>query len=476
MFTLQDILVGNRDDLVIQGPAEIDPGKVFQHAEHDNRRCGQHDLFVAISGARNDGHRFIHELAQAGVGGALCTKAQEDLPEHFIQLVVPDVIKALQATARVRVTRQPQTIRIGITGSSGKTTTKEAIAAVLGRSAPTLRTYASYNNELGYPLTLLGMEAEQRYAVLEMGAEWVGELRGLCETIAPPHWSVITTVGAAHLKHFGSLENVARAKGELVEVLAPEGVAILNYDDPVVRAMKERTQARVIYYGLGEGAEVRGSDVEERGLYGSSFTLRIEEQEIRVQLQLPGLHGITTALAAAATGYVAQVPLEEIRSALEELVPIAGRGQVRVGAGPNGSTLIDDSYNAIRQSIGVMISAMQATALPESGKRWAILGELLEQGEHAREEHRAAGRELAGKIDYLVTIGDVARHYGEAAREAGMAAQNIYYFPANPVHSSEVEEGKRAIADLLKQRVTADDLVLVKGSRGMRMESIFTLF
>lgn len=476
MFILQDVILGNRENLVVHGSSIFDPQLIFQSAQHDSRQCEQGDLFVAIAGAHADGHRYIPDLARAGVAAALCTVPQEDVPAGFLQLVVPDVVKALQATAALRVKRQTQTIRIGITGSSGKTTTKEAIAAVLSQCGPTLKTYASYNNELGYPLTLLRLEDDQRYAVLEMGAEWVGELRGLCETIARPDWSVITTVGAAHLKHFGSLENVALAKGELVEVLSSDGIAFLNYDDPVVRAMKERTRARVIYYGQGEGATVQGLHVRDRGLYGSSFLLRVADQEVSVDLHLPGQHGVTTALAAAAVGYAAELPLETMRVVLEDLQPVQKRGQVKVGAGPNGSTLVDDTYNAIRQSIITMVQAMHATALPVQGKRWAVLGELLEQGEHTRAEHLASGKELAGRIDYLVALGDFARYYVEAAVEAGMPAEHIYYFPADPGKPDELEEGKRAIVELLRQKVTADDLVLVKGSRGMRMETMLPLF
>ncbi|HET8841765.1 MAG TPA: UDP-N-acetylmuramoyl-tripeptide--D-alanyl-D-alanine ligase, partial [Ktedonobacteraceae bacterium] len=208
MFTLSDILTGNPHAFLLNGSAAVYADLPFRQAQHDSRLCGPTDLFVALRGARSDGHAFIPEVAHAGATGVLCNTPHPDAPESFLQIIVPDVIKALQATARSRVQRQPETRKIAITGSSGKTTTKEAIATVLSTMAPTLKTYASYNNELGYPLTLLRLEKQEQFAVLEMGAEWVGELRGLCEACASPDWSVITTVGAAHLKHFGSLENV----------------------------------------------------------------------------------------------------------------------------------------------------------------------------------------------------------------------------------------------------------------------------
>lgn len=476
MFALKDIIDENRVDLILHGSVMVHPDLLFQSAQHDSRQCKQGDLFVAINGARVNGHRFIPDVVQAGAAGALCTETHPEAPSNFLQLVVPDVIKALQATARVRARRQPETVKIGITGSSGKTTTKEAVAAVLGSIAPTLKTYASYNNELGYPLTILRLEPNHSYAVLEMGAERVGELRELCDTIASPDWAVITTVGAAHLKHFGSQENVARAKSELVQVLPKDGIAFLNADDLAVQAMQKQTQARVIFYGRSGEATVQGIDVEGANQFGSYFTLRIEDKKTRVWLRLPGKHGVTIALAAAAVGYAAGIPIEHIGSVLETLRPAQGRGEIKDAMGPNGSTLIDDTYNAIRQAIVVAVRAMRATPLAPGGQRWAVLGELLEQGEYAQKEHYAVGVDLPENIDYLVTIGDFARFFVEGAMYAGMPADHIYHFPADPQNIAEVEARKREAAALLKQKVTAKDLVLVKGSNGMRMQTIFSMF
>src|ERR1700730_11855108 len=254
MFTLNDILQGNDGAVHLHGASSPNPEQVFPSAQHDSRQVGRGDLFVAIKGKHVDAHSFIPAVAQAGAGAALCTEPSSDAPPEFLQIVVPDVIQALHATARVRTQRQQHTTLIGITGSNGKTSTKEAVASVLSRQAPTLKTYASYNNVIGYPLTLLRLETQHRYAVLEIGAQWVGELTWLCETIARPNWSILTNVGASHLGYFGSQERVVTAKSELVEVLSADGIAILNYDDSNVRSMSEKTGARVLYYGLGEGA------------------------------------------------------------------------------------------------------------------------------------------------------------------------------------------------------------------------------
>lgn len=470
MFTLNDILQGNQDKVHLQSSIPPDPAMIFHTAHHDSRQIERGDLFVAITGDHVDGHQFIPAVAKAGAGGALCTRPTEDVPSDFLQIVVPDTILALHATARVRAARQQNTTFIGITGSNGKTSTKEMTAAVLGRKAPTLKTFASYNNEIGYPLTLLRLEPQHRYAVLEMGAQWVGELAWLSHTVARPDWSIITNVGAAHLEYFGSQERVALAKSELVKVLTPQGLAILNYDDPYVRDMATQTEARVLFYGFGEGAEVCGSDIAGDTLTGHSFTLHYHGQQKRIQLHLPGSHGVMMALAAAAAGCAAEMQLDDICTALESLSPASGRGETK--AGPNGSILIDDTYNANRQSIIAIIEAMQATEVPPGGKRWAVLGDIFELGRYARVEHRTSGEAIAGKADYLIAVGDKARYYVEGAILAGMPSDHVYYFSADVDDEVELEAAKHAAAEVLKHNVQGADLVLLKGSRGMRMETI----
>ncbi|HET9918263.1 MAG TPA: UDP-N-acetylmuramoyl-tripeptide--D-alanyl-D-alanine ligase [Ktedonobacteraceae bacterium] len=474
MFTLNDILASNGNDARLQSATPINYELVFPSAHHDSRQIGRDDLFVAIRGEHVDGHSFIPAVAQQGAAAVLCAEPapDEELPANFLQIVVPDVVGALHNTARVRTQRQRNTTLIGITGSNGKTSTKEAAAAVLSQQAPTLKTFASYNNEVGYPLTLLRLEPQHRYAVLEMGAQWVGELAWLCETIAAPNWSIITNVGAAHLEYFGSQERVVTAKSELVQALAHNGIAILNYDDMNVRGMSEKTQARVLSYGRGEQAEVRGSDIGGDTLRGRNFTLSYHGQQVRVQLRLPGEHGVTTALAAAAAGCAAGISLDTIGAALESLAPAKGRGEIKPG--PNGSTLIDDTYNANRQSILAIIQTMHETTIEQDGQRWAVLGDIFELGHYSRAEHRACGEALPGKVDYLVAVGDQARYYVEGAIRAGMPAHNIYYFDADVEDDAELTAAKQDAAALLKQHVRTPDLVLIKGSRGMRMETMLS--
>ncbi len=443
MFTLNDILKGNEDKIYLHSSEVADPYQVFPSAQHDSRQVRRGDLFIAIKGAQVNGHRYISEAAKAGAKAALCTQPSNDVPPDFLQLIVPDVIQALHSTARVRTQRQKNTLLIGITGSNGKTSTKDATAAILNRLAPTLKTFASYNNEIGYPLTLLRLEPENRYAVLEMGAQWVGELTWLCETIARPNWSIITNIGAAHLEYFGSQERVIIAKSELVQALTSEGIAIL------------------------------GSDIQGDALRGLSFILRYAGRQKRVHLHLPGAHGVMIALAAASAGCAAQMNFDEICAALESLLPAKGRGEIKPG--PNGSTLIDDTYNANRQSIIAILAAMRTTKLSTSGKRWAVLGDIFELGQYAPEEHIACGKELVGTIDYLVAIGDQARFYVEGAMQSGMLEKNIHYFRTDVENASELESAKEAAANLLKREVHSEDLVVLKGSRGMRMETMLPM-
>lgn len=472
MFTLDDILQGNAGNARVVSSSPLDPQLAFRSAHHDSRQIEPGDLFVAIKGARVDGHRFTATAAQNGALGVLCSTEIPDLPSAFFQIVVPDVVEALHATARARVRRQPATIYIGITGSNGKTSTKEAVAAVLDRLAPTLKTLASYNTEIGYPLTLLRLEPQHRFAVLEMGAQWVGELAWLC-TIAAPDWSIITNVGTSHLEYFGSQERIALAKSELVQALKPEGLAILNYDDPRVRAMQEKSQAPILSYGTAEDALVRATAIAGDPLRGHSFTLHYLDQQITIQLHIPGEHGVTIALAAAAAGIAAGMPLVEIRDALEGLTAYKRRGEIKPG--PNGSTLIDDSYNANRQSILAIAQAMHTAQSEPDCQRWAILGDILELGDYSHEEHRLTGTALVPLVDRIVAIGAEARFYVEGALAAGMPAEHAHYFAASLDDTAALEAAKQAAATLLKAQVKPHDLVLLKASLGVGMDTLLQM-
>jgi UDP-N-acetylmuramoyl-tripeptide--D-alanyl-D-alanine ligase len=476
MFTLNDIMQGNAGKVRVVSKGTPDPHFAFRAAHHDSRQIEEGDLFIAIKGAKVDGHRFITTAAQAGAVGALCSEYSEQMDAvdaNFLFIVVPDVVEALLATAHARAQRQKDTTFICITGSNGKTSTKEALASVLNHKAPTLKTQASYNTEIGYPLTLLRLEEQHRYAVLEMGAQWVGELAWLCQAAAAPDWSLITNVGASHLEFFGSQERVAEAKSELVQALRPDGIAILNYDDVRVRAMKDKTQARVLFYGTSEEADVRASNIGGDALLGRNFDLHYKQESTHVQLQIPGEHGVTIALAAAAAAVAAGMPLVDIGNYLAELHVFKRRGEIKKG--PNGSTLIDDSYNANRQSIVAIAHSMHDTHIEPGGKRWAVLGDILELGQYARDEHTATGAALATLVDRIIAIGDHARYYVEGAIEAGMPQQHAYYYPAQLDKPEELEAAKQAAADLLIKEVRESDLILLKASLGLGMDRLLQM-
>ncbi|HEY7783014.1 MAG TPA: UDP-N-acetylmuramoyl-tripeptide--D-alanyl-D-alanine ligase [Ktedonobacterales bacterium] len=465
MFTRDELLVAAhvkpRDGIL---PMRM-PG-----AAVDSRLVQPGELFVALRGAQTDGHQFIAAAVAAGASAILCSAPDDTAAAHHIaQLVVPDPLATLQQLAHARLTRQPQTRVIGITGSSGKTSTKEATAALLAHLAPTLKTRASFNTETGLPLTILRLEPEHRFAVLEMGAQWVGEIAMLCR-IAPPQIGIITTVGPAHLEYFGSIENVERAKGELVAALPADGIAIINADDRRVRRMDRRTKARVITYGRRVGADVRALRVGGDPLQGLRFTLTYDDQHARVHLNLPGEHAVSTALAAAAAALACGLSIEAAAAGLGELRPAKRRGEIK--SGPNGATLVDDSYNANRQSVEAALRLIHSAKLPRGAHRWAILGDMFELGAHAAAEHALVGALAAELVDELVAIGAEACHVAEAALAAGMGADHVHLFTADVADASDRARALREAAALVRERARHSDLILVKGSLGMGMDAI----
>src|SRR5690349_13147182 len=314
----------------------------------DSRQVQPGELFVAMRGATMDGHRFIGDAVRAGAAAILCERPDpEALARGVPQVIVASPLDVLQQLAHRRLRAQPYTRVIAVTGSNGKTGVKEATASLLQRLAPTLKTEGNLNTETGLPLTLLRLNPEHRFAVLEMGAQWVGEISSLCR-VAPPDIAVVTVVGPEHLEFFGSLENVAQAEAEAVAALSADGIAILNDDDKAVRAMAKRTRASVLTYGHRPAADVRALRVSGDPLRGLRFTLAYAGQHARVRLNIPGAHAVTTALAAAAVALSCGMTLQAVAASLGEIHPAKRRGEIKPGL--NGATLVDDSYNANRQS------------------------------------------------------------------------------------------------------------------------------
>jgi UDP-N-acetylmuramoyl-tripeptide--D-alanyl-D-alanine ligase len=369
-------------------------------------------------------------------------------------VVVEDTIAALQRLAAYW--RSLYDVRVvGITGSMGKSSTKEVIAAVLAQKFDTVRSRASYNNEIGLPLTLLEITPDTEVVVLEMGGAYrFGEIRELAE-IARPDIGIVTNVSYSHLERMGSLEAIAETKVELPESLPPEGAAILNGDDFRVRAMAERTPATVVTYGLAPDVDIRALEVESHGLEGISFRLDFEGKRHSVKVPLLGAHSVHTVLAAIATGQALGMGLDEMLPGFEgpniqlRLLTVPGWG---------GSTLVDDTYNANPSSCLAALNLLNE--LPAQ-RKVAVFGDMLELGAFEDEGHRIVGRRAALVVDRLITVGNKARIIGEAARESGLPDEAVL----------EIADKDGAVT-ALRELLQPGDYVLVKGSRGVAMEDV----
>jgi UDP-N-acetylmuramoyl-tripeptide--D-alanyl-D-alanine ligase len=411
----------------------------------DSRQARPGGLFVAFAGEHADGHDYAAQAARAGAAAVLGSR-RTALPT----VVVPDARAALQALAAHVVTRLRGGLTVvGVTGSQGKTGTKDLIAAVLSGTAPTIATFGSLNNELGVPLTMLRAEAGTRFLVLEMGARHIGDIAALTGLVRPDI-AVVLNVGRAHLGEFGSRGAIARAKGELVRGLAPGGTAVLNADDRRVAAMRAHTDGPVMTFGYAERADVRVLYRVLDRLGRPSFTLATPGDSAIVTLPLVGAHQALNASAAAAAGLAAGVPLGVAASALAVAGLSKWRMELRELAG--GARLLNDSYNANPESTR---AALDALAAIEGRRRIAVLGEMLELGPAAWAEHRAVGRYAAARADVVVTVGDPARAIADGAGERAVALA-----------------GNDAAVDWLREHVAAGDVVLVKASRGVRLDEV----
>ncbi|HEY6593172.1 MAG TPA: UDP-N-acetylmuramoyl-tripeptide--D-alanyl-D-alanine ligase [Asanoa sp.] len=414
--------------------------------EFDSRKIGPGGLFVAFVGEKADGHDFAPAAVAAGAVGVLGSRPVAGVPT----VVVADPLAALAALARSVVERLPDLTVIGLTGSSGKTTTKDLVAQLCSRLGPTVAPGGSFNNELGHPYTVLRADRATRFLVLEMGARRPGHLRYLAG-IAPPRIGVVLNVGVAHIGEFGSVEAIAQAKSELPEAVSPDGLVVLNADDPRVRAMAVRTQARVALVGEAADANLRAEDVtlDERGR--ASYTLVVRNGSARVTLAVPGRHQVANTLAAAAVARELGMPLGELAPALGALTLVSTR-RMDVFDRPDGVTVIDDSYNANPASTAAALNALAAIG---TGRRTvAVLGYMAELGEHERSGHESVGA-LAATLDVtrVIVVGDAAPIHDGATGVPGWSG------------SSVVVPDQAAALAVLRDELRPGDVVLVKGSR-----------
>lgn len=446
---------------------------VITEAAIDSRHVIPGSLFAAIPGEKMDGHDFIGDAFKRGASFALIQRdvdasfrtfdlrslsSAESTPELDLTtplcLRVENTVTALQQIARFW--RRKMDVRvIGVTGSVGKSTTKEMIAEVLTTRYRTLKSPGNLNNEIGLPLTLLKLSHGHQRAVMEMGFYVPGEIAFLCD-IALPQVGVVTNVGTVHAERAGSQEAIARGKAELVQALppAPEGVAILNFDDAWVRKMEEKTKARVFFYGLSHEAHLWADQVEGLGLEGIRFRIHYQGETLHVKIPLIGRHSVHTALRAAAVGLAEGMNWQEILEGLSQ-----GHTQLRLAAvrSESGALLLDDTYNASPESMLAALNLLDEL----DGRKIAVLGDMLELGPYERGGHEMVGLRAAQVAGMLLTLGERAHIIADAARRAGMKKSSVLEF-------DELEP----VVEWLNANLSTDDIVLIKGSHGLRMDRI----
>ncbi|MEU9145327.1 UDP-N-acetylmuramoyl-tripeptide--D-alanyl-D-alanine ligase [Streptomyces sp. NPDC048349] len=427
----------------------------------DSRQVEAGSLFAAFAGEHVDGHDYAQRAVAAGAAAVLAAR-----PVGVPAIVVPDVEKALGALARAVVERLGTDV-VALTGSAGKTSTKDLIAQVLQAHAPTVWTPGSLNNEIGLPLTALKATAETRHLVLEMGARGIGHIAYLTG-LTPPRIGLVLNVGTAHIGEFGGREQIAQAKGELVEALPAEaegGIAVLNADDPLVRAMSARTKARTVLFGEADDADIRATEVRMTPGGQPAFTLHTPTGCSDVTLRLYGEHHVSNALAAAAVAHVLGMSALEIATALSGAGTLS-RWRMEVTERADGVTIVNDAYNANPESMRAALRALAAmggAARANGGRTWAVLGPMAELGDASLAEHDAVGR-LAVRLNVskLVAVG---------GREASWLQLGAYNEGSWGEESVLVSDAQAAV-DLLRSELRPGDVVLVKASRSIGLERV----
>ena len=433
----------------VPDPAAIVAGPVII----DSREAAPGSLFAALPGERADGHDFAAAAVAAGAVAVLGTR-----PVGVPALIVADVPAALGRLARAVVDRLPRLTIAGITGSAGKTTTKDLAAQLIGSLGPTVAPRNSFNNEIGHPLTVLRAGADTRYLIAELSARGPGHIAALCE-ISPPSLGAVLCVGNAHAGEFGSMEQIAAAKAELPRALPADGVAVLNADDPLVAAMAGVTAARVVTFGQSAGADVRAAGLSLDQLSRPRFTLEMPDGAAPVELRLHGEHNVTNALAAAALAGQLGMDSGAIAAGLSAATA-RSRWRMEVTERPDGVIIINDAYNASPEAVTAALAALRVIA---AGRRaYAVLGRMAELGDRSREFHEKAGMIAARSgLAGLIAVGDEAAPILTGAKAAGGFAGELLAVP----------DGPAAVA-ALSERLAPGDVVLVKASRAAGLQTV----
>jgi len=429
------------------------PRLTFSGVSIDSREIEKDDIFIAIKGENHDGHDFIEDVVEKGIKAAIVS--YEKYPGllklrgkiHFFK--VGDTLKALQELGRIHREKFNQKV-LAITGTNGKTTTKEMLYSILSLENTVLKSPGNFNNQYGVPLTLLKLTEEHEIAIIEMGASKQGDIQELCE-IAEPDIGIITCIGRGHLEYFGSIEKVAATKAELLEYIDDRGITVINADDNYLKPYITKGENQITF-SMTKGADIHGRISEDSGGFSTIITIN---DEIQVRLQVPGRKNVMNALGAAAASRALNVSFTEIKKGLEKFQAFSGRLQIRK---TGDFIIIDDTYNSNPESLSEALDILvnQNT----SGKKFAVLGDMLELGGYSEREHRAIGKLIAKKgIGFVFTYGNYSRFISEESKKLGV--KNSLHF-----------DDKSLIVRLLNDLLGGDDIVLVKGSRGMKMEDV----
>lgn len=434
-----------------------DNNAVFYNVSTDSRKINKGDFFVPLVGEKFDGHDYIKLSFEQGASGSFTQKDMEPY-DGKVLIKVSDTLKALRDLASY-YRQKFQIPFVGITGSVGKTSTKEMVSSVLGKGFNVLKTQGNFNNEIGVPLTIFGLESSHTAAVVEMGMSGLGEISRLT-SIVKPDIAIITNIGLSHIEKLGSKNNILKAKMEILEGLNDKGLVILNGDDKLLYGLKDLLKFRTLFYGLEEGLEYQAYNVKSLGEQGSTFEIGVGNKEYKVRIPVPGIHNVYNALCGIAAGIELGVPVDKIVEGIEGFTP----GKMRLNIiNHNGLKIINDAYNASPQSMEAAINVLKDVS--SGGRTIAVLGDMLELGEMSYKAHFDVGRYAVSKgIDYVVAVGESRRNIAHGAVDAGAEDDRVFEFKDN----SEV-------ARFLQRFSKTGDVILVKGSRGMKMEEIVNM-
>jgi len=456
-FTIRQIIEATKGQLLTNSSINLDAE--INGVSTDTRTIKKGELFIPLVGEMFDGHYFVDEAIEKGASAVLIHREDAKfLPELFSEVAVvkvADTLRALQDLASFQRNRFNIPV-VAVTGSNGKTTTKDMIALVLSEKFKVLKTQGNLNNEIGLPLTLLGLEDSHEVAVVEMGMNHLGEIHRLAE-IARPNIGVITNIGVSHIQNLGTRENILKAKMEIFDFFTSEDKAILNGDDEFLSKIANELPYQIKYYGTSDIASIKAQDIKLLGEQGISYNLNIEGEIHPMEIPIPGKHNVYNSLAAAAVGSIMGIAMADIAKSLKSYRP--GNMRLNIFTTDSNIKVIDDVYNASPDSMKASIEVLKDLG---QGRKIAILGDMLELGDYSQKGHTEVGEVVAHKgIDILITVGQESKFIVTGASSCGMDNRNIIHLESN-----------KDVIEYLDTLIEQGDRILVKGSRGMKMEEI----